>query len=70
MTYDTYRSLSLEGLYELLTVSVKDMLATLESNQNDLIAFNAQKKHVEMLIELIEEKGKINFEKPHDLTGI
>jgi hypothetical protein len=58
MPYTTYRALPLEALYELLTSSVRDMLAAYESRQDNMIAFKALKKQVEVLIELIEEKRK------------
>lgn len=56
MPHNTYRALPLESLYELLTISVRDMLAAYESREDNLIAFRALKKQVEMLLELIDEK--------------
>jgi hypothetical protein len=58
MPYSTYRALPLEALYELLTSSVRDMLAAYETKEDNLIAFKALKKQVEVIIELIEEKRK------------
>ena len=58
MPYNTYRALSLEGLYELLTSSVRDMLYAYETQQDNMIAFHAMKKQVEALLQLIEEKRK------------
>ena len=58
MTYNTYRSLPLEGLYELLIISVRDMIAAHETAQDNLIAYKALKKQVEMLLDLIDEKRK------------
>jgi hypothetical protein len=56
MPYSTYRALPLESLYELLTSSVRDMLAAYDSKQNNEIAFKTMKKQVEVIIELIAEK--------------
>ncbi len=58
MPYSTYRALPLEALYELLVTSVRDMLAAYQSKQDNMIAFNALKKQVEILILAIEEKKK------------
>ena len=56
MTYDTYRSLPIEGLYKLLEASVRDMLVALDSKSENIAAFNALKKQVELLLDIIEEK--------------
>ena len=56
MPYITYRALPLETLYELLEISVRDMLAAFDSKQDNIIAFNAVRKQVEILLEIIEEK--------------
>jgi len=56
MGYKTYRSLSLEGLYELLSMSVKDMLIALDSKQNNLSAYTSTRRQVELLLEVIDEK--------------
>ena len=58
MPYSTYRALPLEGLYELLASSVRDLLAAFETKQENMIAFNSMKKQVEVILELIEEKRK------------
>ena len=58
MPYSTYRALPLEALYELLVTSVRDMLAAYETKQDNMIAFNALKKQVEILILAIEERKK------------
>ena len=58
MPYSTYRALPLDALYELLTSSVRDMLVAYDSKQDNMIAFKALKKQVEVIIELIEEKRK------------
>jgi hypothetical protein len=56
MPYNTYRSLPLEAIYELLTSSLRDMLAALDSKQDNLIAYKAIRKQVEVLLEIIDEK--------------
>lgn len=58
MPYSTYRALPLETLYELLASSVRDMLLAFDSKQDNIIAFNAVRKQVELLLEIIEEKKK------------
>ena len=59
MPQNTYRSLPLEGLYELLAISVRDMLAAMDSNKDDSqIAIKYLKKQVEVLLEVIAEKKK------------
>ena len=58
MPYNTYRALPLEGLYELLASSVRDLLVAFETKQENMIAFNSMKKQVEVILELIEEKRK------------
>jgi hypothetical protein len=56
MPYSSYRTLPLETLYELPASSVRDMLAAFEGRQNNVIAFNAVRKQVEILLEIIDEK--------------
>jgi len=58
MPHNTYRSLPLESLYELLSTSVRDMLYALDSKEDSLIAYKAIRKQVELLLELIDEKRK------------
>ena len=58
MPYSTYRALPLETLYELLASSVRDMLIAFDSKQDNIIAFNAVRKQVEILLEIIDEKKK------------
>jgi hypothetical protein len=58
MPYNTYRTLPLEAVYELLSTSVRDMLVAYETKQDNMIAFNALKKQVEILLLVIEEKRK------------
>ena len=58
MPQSTYRALPLDALYELLTSSIRDMLAALDSKQDSLIAYKALRKQVEVILELIDEKRK------------
>jgi hypothetical protein len=58
MPYNTYRSLPLESLHELLSSSVRDMLVALDTKQDNLIAYKAIRKQVEILMEAIDEKKK------------
>jgi hypothetical protein len=57
MPYSTYRALPLEGLYELLFSSVRDMLV-LEDQETNAAAYKAIKNQVRIIMELIEEKQK------------
>jgi len=63
MPYSTYRALPLEALYELLESSIRDLLVALEFKGDNMIAFNAMKKQVETLLDLIEQKKKENLQK-------
>ena len=56
MPHKTYRSLSVEGLYELLSSSVKDMLIALDTKEDNLLAYKSLRKQVELLLEVIDEK--------------
>ena len=58
MNNNTYKSLPLEALYELLTGSVINMLLTFESEEDYRIAFKPLKKQIEQLVAAIEEKKK------------
>jgi len=58
MSYSTYRALPLEALYDLLLSSVRDMLFALDTQQDNLIAYKALRKQVEVLLEIIREKRK------------
>ena len=58
MPHSTYRALPLEGLYELLHSSVRDMLVALDTKRDSMIPYNALRKQVEIIMELIEEKKK------------
>jgi hypothetical protein len=58
MPHTTYRALSLESLYELLASSTRDLLVAYDSKQDNIIAFNAVRKQVEILLEIIDEKKK------------
>jgi hypothetical protein len=56
MPHSTYRALPLEALYELLNSSVREMLAALDSKQDNMIAYQSLRKQVELILELIDEK--------------
>lgn len=60
MPYNTYESLPMDSLHELLSSSVRDMLVALDTKQDNLIAYKAIRKQVETLLEVIDEKRKIN----------
>ena len=60
MSYDTYRQLPQESLNELLYLAVKDMLTTLNKNDDGGIGFNAKRKQVELLLDIIDEKQEKN----------
>jgi len=50
----------MDSLHELLSSSVRDMLVALDTKQDNLIAYKAIRKQVETLLEVIDEKRKIN----------
>ena len=58
MPLNTYRSLPLDSLYELLTISIRDMFVALDAKQDSFIAYKALRKQVELLLEVIDEKKK------------
>jgi len=58
MPHKTYRSLSIEGLYELLSISVRDMLTALDTKEDNLLAYKSLRKQVDLLLEVIDEKKK------------
>ena len=57
MSYSTYRQLPQESLNELLCMAVKDMLATIDANEDGEIGFKAKRKQVELLLDIIDEKA-------------
>ena len=63
MPYSTYRALPLEALYDLLDSYIMDMLFALETKKDNINPFNAMKKQVETLLDLIEQKKKENLGK-------
>ena len=65
MSYSTYRQLPQESLNELLCMAVKDMLATIDTNEDGEIGFKAKRKQVELLLNIIE---KAKEEKPPHLN--
>ena len=58
MSYHTYEALPVEGLYELLNISVRDLLVTLDSKEENILIIRSQKKQIAILLELIEMKRK------------
>ena len=56
MSHNTYRQLPLDSLNELLCLAVKDLLTTLDKNEDGEIGFNARRKQVELLLDIINEK--------------
>lgn len=56
MPNKTYRSLAKEGLYELLSSSLKDLLIALDTKEDNLIAYKSMRRQVELLLEVIDEK--------------
>ncbi len=61
MSATTYLELPIDTLYELLIVSVREMITASESKKEDaLIDFRARKKQVELLMDTIEERRATN----------
>jgi len=58
MPYTTYRSLPIDALYDLLTISVVDLLLALEEEPNNQGAIKALKGQIQALITLIGKKNK------------
>jgi len=58
MSYSTYSQLPQESLNELLCIAVKDMLATIDTNEDGEIGFKAKRKQVELLLDIIDEKAR------------
>ncbi len=56
MPYATYRSLPIEALYDLLTISVVDLIGVLDSKPYNEEALKELKKQIEALVVLIGEK--------------
>ena len=56
MPYRTYRSLPIEALYDLLTISVVDLIGVLDSKPYNEEALKELKKQIEALVVLIGEK--------------
>ena len=63
MPHATYRSLPLEALYELLESSIRDLLVASDFKADNKAAFNAVRKQIEVLLDLIEQKKKENLQK-------
>ena len=58
MSYNTYRQLPPESLNKFLCMAVKDMLATIDTNEDGEIGFKAKRKQVELLLDIIDEKAR------------
>jgi hypothetical protein len=58
MSYGTYRALPLEALHELLESSVRDMIVAYDTKADNMIAFSAMKRQVEILLDIIAQKKK------------
>lgn len=58
MPLDTYRSLPLRTLYDLLATAARDLSAAVEVKNDREIALKAMKKQVDILLQIIEEKKK------------
>ena len=58
MPYTTYRSLPIEALYDLLTISVIDLLGVVESKPYNETVIRELKKQIEAIVLLIGEKKK------------
>jgi hypothetical protein len=56
MPYTTYRSLPIDALYDLLTISIVDLFAAIDSNHD--VAVKELRKQIEALVLLIGEKKK------------
>lgn len=50
MPYTTYRSLPIDALYDLLTVSVVDLLSVLEEKPNNESAIKALRSQIQVLL--------------------
>ena len=59
MPYTTYKALPLDTVYDLLVISVRDLLSALDANHDREIAVKALKKQIEVLLELIDQKKTI-----------
>ena len=64
MSHSTYLQLPQESLNELLCMAVKDMLTTLDTNDEGKIGLNATRKQVELLLDIIDEKAKAKKSPP------
>jgi predicted ABC-type ATPase len=76
MPLDTYRSLPLRTLYELVAIAARDLSAAVDSKEDREIALKAMQKQVEILLQIIDEKKREAAETasskitPRDPTGI
>jgi len=56
MANNAFRQLPFNSLHELLTISVCDMLSSLDPKEENLIEFKAKRKQVELLLTVIDER--------------
>jgi len=56
MANNAFRQLPFNSLHELLTISVGDMLASIDPKEENLIEFKAKRKQVELLLTVIDER--------------
>ena len=56
MPYITYRSLPIDALYDLLTVSVVDLLAALESKPYNERIISELRTQIQVLLDLIGKR--------------
>lgn len=61
MPYTTYRSLPLEGLYDLLTMSVVDLLVLLETKKPNDDAVKLLRAQILAIVQLIGEKKNMQY---------
>ena len=61
MPYTAYRSLPLEALYDLLTISVVDLIEAIESKQKGQPAIQPLINQIEAILNLIGEKKNLQY---------
>ena len=63
MPNNNFRDLPLEGLCQLLTATVKEMLEAMDKNLDMGIAYSAKRRLVDLLLEEIEKKSALRSKK-------
>jgi len=61
MPYTAYRFLPIEALYDLLTISVIDLIAAMESKQKRQAAIQPLINQIEAILNLIGEKKSLQY---------